>query len=197
VHSVETTPDGKNHITMDYIRGKPLSQVWKNLSADEKSGIARQLREFLVAMRAVPVPDTYIGDCAGNRIRDLRERLPYTAPTCRDERGFNDYLLSGLPKKTPPAIRHAFAASLRTDHRIVLTHADLAPRNIMVEDGKITGIVDWEEAGWYPEYWEYVKFFQRSTGVDGDWRDYADDIFPQAYPEELVDYIALSRWQYQ
>ena len=36
------------------------------------------------------------------------------------------------------------------------THGDLAPRNIMVrEDGTITAIVDWDSAGWFPEYWEY------------------------------------------
>lgn len=23
--------------------------------------------------------------------------------------------------------------------------------------GKISGVVDWECAGWYPEYWEYTK----------------------------------------
>lgn len=22
---------------------------------------------------------------------------------------------------------------------------------------KIEGIIDWEQAGWYPEYWEYYK----------------------------------------
>lgn len=44
------------------------------------------------------------------------------------------------------------------NHDIVFTHADLNMRNILVdEDGKLSGIVDWECAGWYPEYWEYTK----------------------------------------
>lgn len=34
--------------------------------------------------------------------------------------------------------------------------------NILVEGGRITGIIDWEYAGWYPEYWEYVKMIQFS-----------------------------------
>ena len=70
------------------------------------------------------------------------------------------------------------AVHLRGGHRIVFTHGDLAPRNITVQDGKIVGVVYWEDAGWYPEYWEYVKFFQRSSTSEGDWRDYADEIFP-------------------
>lgn len=39
------------------------------------------------------------------------------------------------------------------------THGDLAPRNVRVKDGRVTGIIDWEFAGWYPEYWEYTKMF--------------------------------------
>jgi hypothetical protein len=34
---------------------------------------------------------------------------------------------------------------------------DLLPRNILVEDSKITAILDWETAGYYPEFWEYCQ----------------------------------------
>jgi aminoglycoside phosphotransferase (APT) family kinase protein len=44
-------------------------------------------------------------------------------------------------------------------HDIVLTHADFRPANIIVKDGHVTGIIDWEMAGWYPEHWEFVKAF--------------------------------------
>ena len=39
----------------------------------------------------------------------------------------------------------------------VLTHGDLAPHNIMVDNkvsGDILDILDWEMFGWYPAYWE-------------------------------------------
>ncbi len=44
-------------------------------------------------------------------------------------------------------------------HKIVFTHADLRPANIIVKNGHIVGIIDWEMAGWYPEYWEFAKAF--------------------------------------
>ena len=46
-------------------------------------------------------------------------------------------------------------------HPIVLTHNDMAPRNIMVHDGLLSGIIDWEYAGFYPVYYEYyrLKYF--------------------------------------
>lgn len=40
---------------------------------------------------------------------------------------------------------------------MVFTHNNLAPRNILVRDGIVVGIVDWEFSGLYSQYWEYVK----------------------------------------
>ncbi|KAI0032374.1 hypothetical protein K488DRAFT_33700, partial [Vararia minispora EC-137] len=43
---------------------------------------------------------------------------------------------------------------------ICFTHGDLVPKNIMVDpsDGyRITGILDWENAGFYPSFWEYCR----------------------------------------
>jgi hypothetical protein len=54
----------------------------------------------------------------------------------------------------------------RRGHKIVFTHADLNPRNILVDkviraDGSygwvVTGIVDWATSGYYPDYWDYTK----------------------------------------
>lgn len=44
-------------------------------------------------------------------------------------------------------------------YAVKFSHADIAPRNVRVKAGKITGIIDWEFAGWYPEYWEYTRMF--------------------------------------
>lgn len=44
---------------------------------------------------------------------------------------------------------------IRSPSKFVLTHGDLFPRNILVEDGKITGIVDWGRGGFFPGYVEY------------------------------------------
>ena len=39
-------------------------------------------------------------------------------------------------------------------HRICLTHNDLGPHNVLVDEKwNITGIVDWEASAWMPEYW--------------------------------------------
>lgn len=56
------------------------------------------------------------------------------------------------------------------DHPSTFTHCDLVRQNIIVQEHtgteghpdrqfKVTGLIDWEYAGWYPRYWEYAVFF--------------------------------------
>lgn len=62
----------------------------------------------------------------------------------------------------------------------VFTHADIAPRNIMVDDqNKVTGILDWEFAGWYPDYWEYAQIMRPASY--GDWSTWMDWTAPQRW----------------
>lgn len=36
----------------------------------------------------------------------------------------------------------------------------------MIKNGRVAAIIDWEMAGWYPEYWEYAKAFYLEMLVD-------------------------------
>lgn len=54
----------------------------------------------------------------------------------------------------------------------VFTHADLTPRNIVVDQGRITGIIDWEDSGLIPNYWEYANIMRPSK--DQDWKAWVD-----------------------
>lgn len=82
---------------------------------------------------------------------------------------------------------HEITAQLGAEYPIVFTHGDIAARNILVRDGRIVAIVDWEFAGWYPEYWEYV-FTMR--GLDNlDWSTlgrYAPSLFSRRYDLEYI-----------
>ncbi|PWY81090.1 phosphotransferase enzyme family protein [Aspergillus eucalypticola CBS 122712] len=77
-------------------------------------------------------------------------------------------------------------------HRPVFTNGDLQPKNIMVEklgvrDGnpeyKIT-LLDWEGAGWYPEYWEFCNATIACRSKP-DWLELVPDILDQ-YPMEFL-----------
>ena len=70
-------------------------------------------------------------------------------------------------------------------HDIVFTHADFRPDNIVVKDGHVTGIIDWEMSGWYPEHWEFVKAFYL---VDWrtDWATRLIGVMKTYHREQLV-----------
>ena len=43
------------------------------------------------------------------------------------------------------------------DSKSVYVHCDLRCQNIMVtEDGKFTGIIDWENSGWHVRHWQLL-----------------------------------------
>lgn len=57
--------------------------------------------------------------------------------------------------------------------KFYFTHGDITIGNIIVSgfpgSYAITGIIDWEQAGWYPEYWEYCKILS-GVEFDHEWR---------------------------
>lgn len=70
-------------------------------------------------------------------------------------------------------------------HNIVFTHGDFRHLNIMVNDGNVTGIVDWEFSGWFPEHWEFVKALA-VWQWQNDWTGYLANILEPYYTEYAV-----------
>ncbi|OAQ68345.1 tyrosine-protein kinase, active site protein [Pochonia chlamydosporia 170] len=193
--TTDSQPGGINVLQMSHVDGQPLSEVWSTMTPRQKRCIALQLREILTNMRSLQAPTRLVGACSGGQFRDTRLCHSHYFPSLVNEDEFNRYLILSLSHVTPRPVRDAFARQQRNNHRIVFTHGDLSPRNIIVSNDRIVGIVDWEEAGWFPEYWEYVKFFLRTGAEDGDWPSYAYDIFPDAYHDQLVLYFSILQWQ--
>lgn len=195
VYGAEHGPlDGESSIRMEFIHGERLDLVWPSMTVEEKYNMFRQLREVLTIMRSIPSETGLIGSCSGGVVRDNRQYSDYSGGPYTDEATFNSSFYFDLVETTPSPIRTALYQQLRSDHRIVFTHGDIAQHNILVKDGQITGLLDWENAGWYPEHWDYIKFFERPC-KHMDWKDGAKEIFPQIYDKELAYHQAILRWQ--
>lgn len=77
-------------------------------------------------------------------------------------------------------------AMLPRSNLSVFTHGDIAPRNIMVDQThRITGILDWERAGWYPDYWEYINIWKPS--IDDDWQTWMDRTAPRKWDRSGIN----------
>src|SRR5204863_8894243 len=72
--------------------------------------------------------------------------------------------------KLPERARVRFRDRLPASAPYTLTHGDLASCNIIVKDGQLAGILDWETAGYFPVWWEYAAAGIGLGTEDGEWR---------------------------
>lgn len=194
INETSSTGNGEHNCTirMDFIEGQTLDLVWPTLSANEKIDICRQLRDILDTMRKAEWPADNIGACNGGPVYLDRLRGYKVGGPFKNEEDLNRFIFD-IWKGTARPIQDALKKHQRAGHRIVFSHGDLHQGNIMVKDGKITGLIDWEVAGWYPEYWDYIQY-STDVGKNRDWTNYAKEIFSQVYDEELVFMIALAQF---
>ncbi|KAF7927102.1 hypothetical protein EAE99_005433 [Botrytis elliptica] len=72
------------------------------------------------------------------------------------EHGDENYLVVTLVRDSTPA-RALGEENVPRNHRPVFPHSDLHWSNILVDQGKVFGIIDWKCVGFLPEYWEFTK----------------------------------------
>ncbi|CCE34744.1 uncharacterized protein CPUR_08680 [Claviceps purpurea 20.1] len=102
-----------------------------------------------------------------------------------DEEDFNDTLRCGAL----PNVVHS------SGHEIVFTHGDLNMRNIMMHNGRLSGFIDRETCGWYPDYWDYTKA-HFTTKLHLWWLKIVDAVFEKFgnFDAELA--VERQLWRY-
>lgn len=160
-------PDGNAHIVMTRLRGTPLAWALRDMGSTQIATTIRGLINYLTQLRALEPPRSetgtpIVGGALGGPGFAHRLGLETWGPfsTVAD---FHTYARFGEPLDQwdhDPAVIDIHG-KLEGAYRVCFTHADLNPHNILVDpkNGKITGIVDWEFGGWYPEYWEYTRMY--------------------------------------
>jgi Ser/Thr protein kinase RdoA (MazF antagonist) len=87
----------------------------------------------------------------------------------------------------------AYTRSFDTSRPKIFSHGDFVPDNILVEEGRVTGIIDWESAGWYPYFWnDYIARLRlHMPEFEGnEWEDMLPTIMTN-YPEEVAAFRML------
>ncbi|ROV98069.1 hypothetical protein VMCG_06990 [Cytospora schulzeri] len=205
----------RTYIFMSRGEGVTLESVWPQLSVAGKLSAQRQLNDIFHVLRAKgnDQGSMRIGGFTSGICRDTR-RQQRTCEKIASEADFNDFLCHESRRTQTPWIR-MIRSFMGDDHKLVMTHADLHPRNIMVkcdaptdrdglqaeEDGRIdsiqiTSLIDWEMSGWYPEYWEFVKALNTVDlrGPLADWCDYLPTEAIGKWPIEYSMDLLISRW---
>lgn len=191
--------DDINYLYMSLMPGVTLDDVWTTLSNSEKEHVVDQLRESLSSLRSLrPTEVTLIGSISGGRVQDIWFRGDKTAGPFRTAKEFNDHVkwwsLDWLPlSQRPPDPMRALLAD---DAEVCFAHADLHLQDLLVDgepgQRRLSAIVDWGQAGWYPECWDYCK----AVLMTGDHEFYTDGWLAQTLPPYFDEYDAYaSYWQ--
>jgi aminoglycoside phosphotransferase (APT) family kinase protein len=77
-------------------------------------------------------------------------------------------------------------------HETVFTHGDISPYNILVlDDGSVSAVLDWEAAGRYPEYWELTTAW-RLAKAGSWWYEIVKELADGKYVEEREEVRVLT-----
>lgn len=161
VHSAyrDSENTGNVVIVMEFIEGENLDKAWAGYGEEEQAAVIAQLSDYMAQLRSFK--GTFIGSIDGTACND---QFFYDTPEgygpFKTEEEFNNGIARAMSNERPEnfvTLRCDVWKDAMHSHDIVLTHNDLDPRNIIVQGSKIAAIIDWELAGYYPEYWEYCK----------------------------------------
>ncbi|KAK3295076.1 kinase-like domain-containing protein [Chaetomium fimeti] len=188
-------------IMMSYIPSTTLHDVWPSLSRQNKLSIQRQLDQLFKRLRDLKQqPGGRLGGVGGEGVSDSHAWVDHadseTVMTTASE--FRDFQFS-----IEAACGVEYAAFLKSllphpDPNVtaVFTHGDVFPKNIIVDrdpvrpaEYVVTGIIDWEEAGFYPPWFESSKVLytfneDKRTDMQDWWMYVPDCIAPASYPSE-------------
>ncbi|KAJ5488452.1 hypothetical protein N7539_003342 [Penicillium diatomitis] len=182
-------------IFMSYMGSAPLGEVWHTLDSCQKTSLSNQLNTILEDLRTLPFTEgSPLGGVAGEGCRDLRRHVRTSKTPITSLEDFETFLFASSHPGGSVFVEflRRLSPSL-TDHtgpRIVFTHGDIRPDNIMVEldENKkyiVSGILDWEYSGFYPDYYESVRCTNcLSPYEEDDWFLYLPEcVSPNTYAQ--------------
>lgn len=137
-------------MVMKRIDGEPLDTVWAGMTTVQQSNVIRQLRDIIAQLRALPPPNSSaISGLYGRQCKDARVASMVPFGPFKSESEFNDFLVKiGQGNSSSDLFFDETRKMMCDTHRIVFTHGDFAPRNILVRGDMVVGLVDWEHSGY-------------------------------------------------
>ncbi|TRX90167.1 hypothetical protein FHL15_008895 [Xylaria flabelliformis] len=128
------------------------------------------------------------GSCSGGTAYDHWLTNLTTCGPFNSVGAFYDFLVAPVRYCPQPDLADSYRLRLSDHHKIVFTHADISEENILVDEttGDITGILDWEMAGYWPSWWEYGKALYGAWNKEW-WRTVVGQIMVEYKNEAELD----------
>lgn len=179
--------DDVKWIIMTKMPGYPALGTVYRMSYAQRAQLAADLSYVLHQLHAIPNHTKYlISGAGGGRIYDWRCSMGYGCGPFASQAAFNNHL-------TQRSRSSEIYTALQKRHRSVFTHGDLFFCNVLVDNGRLSGIVDWETSGFMPEYWDFTKVMrvvQIPEEIDICRRIWGDTFEEELETEKLLWYGA-------
>ncbi|OBZ69524.1 hypothetical protein A0H81_10490 [Grifola frondosa] len=158
--------DGATYTLMTKLPGRPLLKM-DELSPKELSLVTGDILTILDELWRIPQPmslaSQVMSSASGHGLPHpvfFREEIagPYGSTIdCYESMQIN------TSKQSPEVLKPII------DDAIVWVHTDLTMRNVLIENGRVSGIIDWEDAGWLPRHWLLHILRRPRPGCQGIW----------------------------
>jgi hypothetical protein len=177
-------------LEMDFMPGRTLKSVWAELDEKTKDRICQDIWDLVALIRArIPRPEDLAPGLYrtvdGSPSRDplLGDNNDVT-PTELDDDMLRDRIYTRYVANNGLSYRDGkdVLDLLPRSNESVFTHGDLAPRNLIVDENcRITGVLDWESSGWFPDYWEYAQIMKWCDTPEHEWQKWMTKTKPKPW----------------
>ncbi|KAJ6787640.1 hypothetical protein PWT90_06626 [Aphanocladium album] len=182
---------------MTQVPGVQVLSVLYRMTYQERRQLANDLGAVIAQMRLIPNRSGHLFSGVsktpnqGAKIRDAVVGCHACGPFDSEDE-WNESMTGGNVESWRSKHPEAFSRK----HKSFFTHADLHLKNILVDGGKLSGILDWEISGFYPEYWEFAKGMRSGLNFESS-QPIHRQVFQNQYEAEynlVADLITAFPW---
>lgn len=165
------------YVFMSFVPGTTLAEIWPTLDQAQKKLLSNEISAIFLDLRQLECPEgTPLGGVGDEGCKDVRrnakksDRPIYTSAEFWEFQYSRAYCGSQIYLQFLHNLTSPFRSS-----KCVFTHGDVHPTNIMVQrndcgEYHISGVIDWERSGFYPEDFECTKITNcLATDETDDW----------------------------
>lgn len=178
-------------VLMTCLPGVPSAEVVPRMNQSACEILQNDIHNALLQLRSLPIPPSVtISNFIGGG--SLQHRIASSAPIgpFSTVKELHDLILSHVwGDHRNQVLETANRISYSKCHRVCFTHGDLRPWNVLVHNGRLSGLVDFGSSGWFPEYWEHASAMYCTPQW---WQDMFFNIFPQYQDENDVEDLIFS-----
>ena len=185
----------RTYIVMEFMKGTPLSMCWEIMSETRREHICNQVVDAITDLRTIKVQT--LGPIGGKNVwaspcKELFSTDGMKAKSSiREFEAWYDFALDfckrfGRVPQDVPAFKDSFGSTL------VMSHLDIATRNIILQEDDTISIIDWEFAGAYPTHFERLELEQTAFQKDKDFKERILRQLPE--DREKIDHQLSVRW---